>query len=309
LKETLKNKLSRREFLAGTGAVLLTGLLAGCTAEEVTKTVTTTKTAAGEGSTVTSTLTATKTITESGELSGTITTGGSTTVQPLSETLSGAFMQIFPEVEVTVTGGGSSVGVTSASNGTLDIGAASRELKASEEGLGLVVSVLAYDGIAVVVNAAQTVTGLSTEQIKHIFAGEITNWNEIGGANDDIVVVSREEGSGTRAAFEELVMGETLITDTAILQSSTGALKTTVAGNKKAIGYISMGYLDSSVNALDIDGVAGTEENAKNGSYPIVRPLLYVTKGEPAGIVKKYIDFCRGIAGQAIVAEDYISIL
>ncbi len=309
MKETLKNKLSRREFLAGTGAVLLTGLLAGCTAEEVTKTVTTTKTAAGEGSTVTSTLTATKTITESGELSGTITTGGSTTVQPLSETLSGAFMQIFPEVEVTVTGGGSSVGVTSASNGTLDIGAASRELKASEEGLGLVVSVLAYDGIAVVVNAAQTVTGLSTEQIKHIFAGEITNWNEIGGANDDIVVVSREEGSGTRAAFEELVMGETLITDTAILQSSTGALKTTVAGNKKAIGYISMGYLDSSVNALDIDGVAGTEENAKNGSYPIVRPLLYVTKGEPAGIVKKYIDFCRGIAGQAIVAEDYISIL
>ncbi len=309
MKETLKNKLSRREFLAGTGAVLLTGLLAGCTAEEVTKTVTTTKTAAGEGSTVTSTLTATKTITESGELSGTITTGGSTTVQPLSETLSGAFMQIFPEVEVTVTGGGSSVGVTSASNGTLDIGAASRELKASEEGLGLVVSVLAYDGIAVVVNAAQTVTGLSTEQIKQIFAGEITNWNEIGGANDDIVVVSREEGSGTRAAFEELVMGETLITDTAILQSSTGALKTTVAGNKKAIGYISMGYLDSSVNALDIDGVAGTEENAKNGSYPIVRPLLYVTKGEPAGIVKKYIDFCRGIAGQAIVAEDYISIL
>jgi phosphate transport system substrate-binding protein len=309
LKETLKNKLSRREFLAGTGVVLLTGLLAGCTAEEVTKTVTTTKTAAGEGSTVTSTLTATKTITESGELSGTITTGGSTTVQPLSETLSGAFMQIFPEVEVTVTGGGSSVGVTSASNGTLDIGAASRELKASEEGLGLVVSVLAYDGIAVITNAEQTVTGLSTEQIKQIFAGEITNWNEIGGANDDIVVVSREEGSGTRAAFEELVMGETLITDTAILQSSTGALKTTVAGNKKAIGYISMGYLDSSVNALDIDGVAGTEENAKNGSYPIVRPLLYVTKGEPAGIVKKYIDFCRGIAGQAIVAEDYISIL
>jgi phosphate transport system substrate-binding protein len=309
LKEALKNKLSRREFLAGTGVVLLTGLLGGCTAKEVTKTVTTTKTTGGAASTITSTLTSTKTITESGELSGTITIGGSTTVQPLSETLAEAFKEIFPNVRITVTGGGSSVGIKSASEGTLDIGAASRELKASEEGLGLVVSVLAYDGIAVVTNATQTVTDLTIEQIKQIFAGEITNWNEVGGGNEDIVVVSREEGSGTRSAFEELVMGTTLITANAILQSSTGALKTTVAGNKKAIGYISMGYLDSSVNALSIDGVAGTEENAKNGSYPIVRPLIYVTKGNPEGIVKKYIDFCKGTAAQAIVAEDYISIL
>jgi len=297
LKEALKNKLSRREFLAGTGVVLLTGLLGGCKSEGATITTTKTVTAAAT------------TITESGELSGTITTGGSTTVQPLSETLAEAFSEIFPDVNITVTGGGSSVGIKSASEGTLNIGAASRELKASEESLGLVVSVLAYDGIAVVVNAEQTVTGLTTEQLKQIYAGEITNWNEVGGANEDIVVVSREEGSGTRAAFEEMVMGETLIAASAILQSSTGALKTTVAGNKKAIGYISMGYLDSSVNALAIDEVAGTEANAKNGSYPIVRPLLYVTKGNPEGIVKKYIDFCRGIAGQAIVAEDYISIL
>ncbi len=309
MKEALKNKLSRRDFIAGTGAVLLTSLLAGCTGEEVTKTVTTTKTISGEASTATSTATATKTITESGELSGTITTGGSTTVQPLSEILAGAFMEIFPKVAITVTGGGSSVGVKSASEGTLDIGAVSRELKASEEGLGLVVSILAYDGIAVVTNAAQTVTDLTIEQIKRIYAGEITNWNEVGGSNEDIVVVSREEGSGTRAAFEELVMGTTLITASAILQSSTGALKTTVAGNRRAIGYISMGYLDSSVKALSINGVAGTEENAKNGSYPIVRPLIYVTLGEPTGIIKKYIDFCRGRAGQAIVAEDYISIL
>jgi phosphate transport system substrate-binding protein len=277
--------------------VLLTGLLGGCKSEGAT--ITTTKTVTD----------AATTITESGELSGTITTGGSTTVQPLSETLSAAFKEIFPDVNITVTGGGSSVGIKSASEGTLNIGAASRELKASEESLGLVVSVLAYDGIAVVVNAEQTVTGLTTEQLKQIYAGEITNWNEVGGDNEDIVVVSREEGSGTRAAFEEMVMGETLIAASAILQSSTGALKTTVAGNKKAIGYISMGYLDSSVNALAIDGVAGTEANAKNGSYPIVRPLLYVTKGNPEGIVKKYIDFCRGIAGQAIVSEDYISIL
>jgi phosphate transport system substrate-binding protein len=299
LKEALKNKLSRREFLAGTGVVLLTGLLGGCKNDSATVTTTKTVTAAAT----------TKTITESGELSGNITIGGSTTVQPLSETLADAFTEIFPNIKITVTGGGSSVGIKSASEGTLDIGAASRELKASEESSGLVVSVLAYDGIAVVVNAAQTVSDLTIEQIKQIYAGEIKNWNEVGGANEDIVVVSREEGSGTRAAFEELVMGTTLITASTILQSSTGALKTTVAGNKKAIGYISMGYLDSSVKALSIDGIAGTEENAKNGSYPIVRPLIYVTKGNPAGIVKKYIDFCQGIAGQAIVAEDYISIL
>jgi phosphate transport system substrate-binding protein len=327
LKEELKNKLSRREFLAGTGVVLLTGLLAGCTAEEITKTVTSTKTTTAGAATVTATSTttatstatatatktvtnmATTTITESGEISGTITTGGSTTVQPLSETLANAFEEIFPNVEVTVTGGGSSVGVSSAANGTVDIGAVSRELKESEESLGLGVTVLAYDGIAIVTHASQTVTDLTKEQIKQIFAGEITNWNEVGGANEDIIVVAREEGSGTRGAFEELVMGETFITDQAILQGSNGALKTTVSGNAKAIGFLSMGYLDSSVAALSIEGVEGTEENAKNGSYPIVRPLIYVTLGEPEGITKKYIDFCTGIAGQAIVSEDYISIL
>lgn len=291
LKETLKNRFSRREFLAGTGVLLLTGLLGGC------------KSGGSEGTT-------TKTVTESGELSGTISIGGSTTVQPVSETLSNAFMEIFPQTTVTITGGGSSVGVKSAADGTLDIGAASRELKESEESLGLEVHVLAYDGIAVITNASQTVKELTLEQLKQIFAGEITNWNELGGADGDIVVVAREEGSGTRGAFEEMVMGEdTLITDRAILQSSNGALKTTVAGSSNAIGFISFGYLDSNVNAIVINGVEATVENAKTGTYPIVRPLLYLTKGEPEGLVKKYIDFCQGIAGQAIVAEDYISIL
>jgi phosphate transport system substrate-binding protein len=218
-------------------------------------------------------------------------------------------MEIFPGVTITVTGGGSGVGVQSAIDGTLDIGSASRELTEAEEGQGLAVTVLAYDGIAIVSSAAQTLTDLTLEQVRQIFSGEITNWSEVGGANGDIVVVSREEGSGTRAAFEERVMEGSLITDTAILQSSNGALKTTVAGKNRAIGFLSMGYLDSSVKAFNIDGVAGNEENAKNGSYPIVRPLLYLTNGEPEGIVKKYIDFCLGIAAQAIVAEDYISVI
>jgi phosphate transport system substrate-binding protein len=141
-----------------------------------------------------------------------------------------------------------------------------------------------------------------------IYSGQITNWNEVGGSNNTINVVSREEGSGTRGAFEELVMGDELITENAILQPSNGAVRTTVTGDPNAIGYISFGYLDSSVKSVSIDGVAGTVDNAKNGTYPIVRPLLFLTKDQPTGLVKEFLDFCLGDEGQAIVAEDYISV-
>jgi phosphate transport system substrate-binding protein len=122
-------------------------------------------------------------------------------------------------------------------------------------------------------------------------------------------VIAREEGSGTRAAFEELVMGDEVITATAILQPSNGALRTAVAGDPNAIGFVSFGYLDSSVKAFSIEGVAATVENCINETYPIVRPLLFLTLGEPEGAVKEFIDFCLGPEGQAIVAEDYIPII
>jgi phosphate transport system substrate-binding protein len=242
-------------------------------------------------------------------VSGEITEAGSTTVQPVAEELAQAFMVKYPDVEITIQGGGSSTGVKSAADGTVDIGAASRELKDSEKGLGLVVHVLARDGIAIVAHPSQTVTNLTKEQVKQIYAGEITNWSQVGGPDEEINVVSREEGSGTRAAFEEMVMGEdTVITANAILQPSNGAVRTTVAGDPNAIGFVSFGYLDSSVKALSIDGVAGTVANAKNGTYPIVRPLLLLTKGEPEGLVKEFIDYCLGDEGQEIVAKDYISV-
>lgn len=243
-----------------------------------------------------------------GGLTGKITEAGSTTVQPLAEELANAFMAAHPDVEITIQGGGSSVGVKSAANGTVDIGAASRELKPEEKTLGLVEHVLARDGIAIVSHPSQTVSGLTKEQVKQIFAGEITNWSEVGGSDEAINVVSREEGSGTRAAFEEMVMGEVLITATAILQPSNGAVRTTVAGDPNSIGFLSFGYLDSSVKALSVDGVAGTVENAKNGTYPIVRPLLLLTKGEPEGLVKEFIDYCLSDEGQQIVAKDYITV-
>jgi phosphate transport system substrate-binding protein len=204
-----------------------------------------------------------------------------------------------------VQGGGSSVGVKSAGEGTVDIGMASREIKDSEkdEFPSMVIHTIARDGIAIVVHLGVAVDGLTVDQVRDIFSGAITNWSEVGGADKAIVVVSREEGSGTRGAFEEMVMGEeAVIVDTAILQPSNGALKTTVSTTEDSIGFLSFGYLDDSVKALAIDGVDATVENALNGSYPIVRPLNMLTDGEPEGAVKAFLDFderrgpggCRG---------------
>src|SRR4030042_864606 len=156
--------------------------------------------------------------------SGTITEAGSTTIQPVAEKLAAAFKDKNPDITVTIQGGGSSVGIKSAADGTVDIGAASRELKPDEP--KLVKHLLARDGIAMVVHPDNSVTGLTKDQIIKIFAGEITNWSEVGGSNGTITVIAREEGSGTRGAFEEMVMGETLITEKAILQPSNGALRT-----------------------------------------------------------------------------------
>ncbi len=242
-----------------------------------------------------------------GGSSGEITTAGSTTVQPLAEKLANAYTAKNPDITIAVQGGGSSVGIRSADDGTVDIGAASRELKSSEP--NLVKHLLARDGIAIIVHPDNGINDLTVDQIREIFAGNITNWNEIGGPDEEIHVVSREEGSGTRGAFEELVMGEALITEKAVLQPSNGAVRQVVSGDEVSIGYLSFGYLDSSVKPLAIDGVAGTEANAKNGSYPVVRPLYFLTKEQPTGIVKDFIDFCLSDEGQRIVAEEgYISI-
>ena len=172
----------------------------------------------------------------------------------------------------------------------------------------MVEHVLARDGIAIAAHPSQAVGNLTKDQVMQIFSGEITNWSEVGGGDAAINVVAREEGSGTRAAFEEMVMGDALITETAILQPSNGAIRTTVSGDPDAIGFLSFGYLDSSVKSLSVDGVAGTVENARNGTYPIVRPLLFLTRDEPEGIIKEFIDYCLSDEGQEIVAEDYIPV-
>ncbi len=247
------------------------------------------------------------------ELSSEITEAGSTTVQPLAEKLAEAFSAQHSEVGITVQGGGSSVGVKSAGEGTVDVGAASREIKESElqEFPDLQIFTIARDGIAIVAHPDVPVDGLTKELVKDIFAGEITNWNEVGGPDKLIVVVSREEGSGTRAAFEEMVMGKEgpPIVDTAILQPSNGAVRTTVSTTPDSIAFLSFGYLDESVKTLTIDGVEPTEANAASGTYPIVRPLNLLTNGEPTGVVEAWLDFILSDEGQAIVVkEGYIAV-
>ena len=256
---------------------------------------------------------------EMASLSGQIQLAGSTTVQPLAEVLAEAFMAEYPDVTIDVQGGGSSVGVTSAGEGTVDIGNASRNVKDSEFETfpELEVYTIAYDGIAIVTNPDLEIPTLSYEQVRGIFGGEITNFSEVGGPDAPITVVSREEGSGTRAAFEELVMeykddsGEEQavpIAEQALLQQSNGQVRTTVSTTPNSIGYLSFGFLDESVNGVPIDDVEPTVANVKNGSYPIFRPLNMLTNGGPGELAGAFLDFILSDEGQEIVAEEYITV-
>jgi phosphate transport system substrate-binding protein len=145
---------------------------------------------------------------------------------------------------------------------------------------------------------------LSVEQIKKIYSGAVTNWKEVGGADRKITVVTREAGSGTRGAFEEIVMNKEKITDSAIVQNSTGAVRTVVVGDPNAIGFISLASLDDSVKAVSVEGVQVSTDNILNGSYKIQRPFLYLTKEAPAGAVKTFIDFVLSAEGQSIIKQE-----
>jgi phosphate transport system substrate-binding protein len=291
----LRNKIGEKKLFSKPKRIMLvlvctlltlTAILTGCTQGTTTSTNTTTF-----------------------SLSGTVTESGSTTVQPLAEQLRDAFQLKYPKVTVTIQGGGTAVGIKAAQDGTVDIGAASRALTDVEKAT-LVDTVIARDGIAVIVNPSQkNISNLTKAQLKDIFSGKTTNWKDLGGDNKAIVLVSREEGSGTRTAFQDLILGkDVLIADTAILQSSNGAIRTTVASNPYAIAYISFGYIDNDVKVLNLEGVPATIDNAKNGTYPAVRPLLFLTKTQPTGLTKTFIDFCLSNQGQAIVSKDYITV-
>ena len=238
-------------------------------------------------------------------LAGTLTIAGSTSVQPFSDVLAEKFMEKNKNVQVNVQGGGSSQGIEAATSGAAAIGSSSRAVKNEEKTKGnLVDTTIALDGIAIVVHPANTVENLKTEDIRNIYLGNIKNWKEVGGPDALITVVSREEGSGTREAFTSLVMDKKDILKTAIIQNATGAVRTTVVGDKNAIGYVSLASLNESVKALDIDGAAATDANVKAGTYKLQRPFVYVTKEAPAGLAKAFIDFVLSAEGQKIITDE-----
>jgi phosphate transport system substrate-binding protein len=238
--------------------------------------------------------------------SSTIEIVGSTSVQPVAEKLAEAYMKEHPNVKINVQGGGSSVGITSVQQGTADIGTSSKDLK-DNESAGLTQYLIGKDGIVVAVNTQNSVSDLTTDQVKSIFSGNTTNWKEVGGSDATINVITREDGSGTRKAFEEIVMGkETKIQKSAIVQSSTEAVKQAVKQDPNAIGYISLANLDDSVKALKIGGVAPSEATVADGTYKVQRPFLFLTKGDAQGAVKEFIDWVLSPAGQEIVKSEKV---
>ena len=241
------------------------------------------------------------------QLSGKLTVAGSTTVLPINQECARILMERNPDLRISVSGGGSGHGIKAVGAGDIDIGAASRDIKEEEWAKypDLKPFVIAKDSVAIVVHPENPVSELTMEQVAKIFAGEINNWKEVGGEDAEIRVITREEGSGTRETFEKFVMRplQLEITADASVKPSNGEVRATVATDKNAIGYISLGYVDESVKALKIDGVEPTVEKVLSGEYPITRNLYLITKGEPEPLEKAFIDFVLSEEGQKIVEE------
>ena len=239
------------------------------------------------------------------DLSGSISMVGSTSMEKLANALSEAFMEEHPDVTVTSEFVGSGAGIEAVTNGTTDIGNSSRSLKDEEKAAGVVENVVAIDGIAVCVDPANEVADLTKEQLTNIYNGTVTNWKEVGGADEPIIVIGREAGSGTRGAFEELV---DLVDGCKYANEldSTGAVIAKVASTPGAIGYASLDALDDSVKALSMEGVEATAENIKAGNYFLSRPFVMATKGEISeqnDLVQAWFDFVLGDEGQQVASE------
>lgn len=284
-EEFMKKKITKLMALFLAGCMSMASLIGcGATAE------TTSSGAATENKTET-------------RLTGTVTLAGSTSMEKVCEALMEGFMEKYPEITVTTEYTGSGAGIESLNAGSVNIGNASRHVKEEEAASGATENVIALDGIAVIVDKNNAVTDLSSEELASIYTGTITNWSELGGTDEAIVVIGRESGSGTRDAFEEL----NGIKDACLYAQeldSTGAVLAKVASTPGAIGYVSLDVVDDSVIAEQINGVDATEANILNGTYALQRPFVMATKGEISSqneLVKLWFSYIGSEEGKEII--------
>jgi len=242
--------------------------------------------------------------------SGSIAIAGGTAHIPVMKEAARRIMTANPDIRITVEGGGSGVGVQKAGEGLADIGNTGRPVSDKEKAAyGLVSFPFAIDGVAAVVHLENPAQGLTTAQVQDIFAGRITSWKDVGGPDAAINVYTRDEASGTREVFWEKMLAKGAIKDSANVVSSNGAMKTAVAGDPNAVGYVSVGHIDQTLKAPLLDNVAPTQENATSGAYKITRRLYMNTRGEPEGVVRDFIDYVLGPEGAEITrASGYIPV-
>lgn len=227
---------------------------------------------------------------------------GSTSVQPYAEVLAEEYMILHPDIVIDIQGGGSSAGIMAAQTGTSNLGMSSRVLKDEETSLWYVE--IARDGLAVIIHPDNPISNLTLEQVSDIYSAKITNWSQLGGPDEKIHIITREDGSGTRDAFVNLVMGESRITPKAIVQDSNGAVRQLVADDENAIGFLSLGLVDDTIKALELDGVAATRENVLSGTYNLSRPFLFIAQEEPTGQTKDFLDYVLSPEGQQLLMNE-----
>ena len=232
-----------------------------------------------------------------------VTVVGSTSIQPFAEALAEEFMAHHLRQKIFIQGGGSTAGIQAVLTGASQVGMSSRKLEESEK--QLIAIPIIYDAIAVIVHRTNPLDNLSMDQIRKIYAGKITRWKEVGGADRAITLVTREEGSGTRETFQNLVMGKNEeVTLGALVQDSNGAIRQVVADDPNAIGFISLGLVNDRVKALTIDGIEPTLENIRTRRYQIIRPFLFVFKSTPQGVAKEFLDYVLSPAGQKLLVQE-----
>ncbi len=292
----MKNKM-RKMMAMLSAAVVAVGVM-GCGGNAATD-------SNADANTTSQAADATTDTTASADLSGKITLAGSTSMEKLANAMAEAFMEKYPNVTVAPEFTGSGAGLESLAKGTVDIGDASRALSDDEKAGGAVENIVAIDGIAVITDSENAISDITSEQLAQIYTGEITNWSDLGGADEQIVVIGREAGSGTRDAFEELNDVKDACKYAQELDS-TGAVLAKVAATPGAIGYVSLDVVDDTVKALQLNSVDATEDNILAGTYVLQRPFVMATMGEISeqnDLVKAFFDFIHSEEGQQVITS------